>query len=198
MKWIVALVVLCFVLSISAFASFKLATGAAPRSGYDVAYYKLDLQFLPDAKELQHVVGDELFFASMKSYLEDFRYGNCSASDFEHVVERNYGRPLHWFFDEWLNGTGRPTYSSKWRTVKHNGREFVEVHVSQVQDSVQVFKMPLDVEFDDAGGKRIETVMNEKKETDYEFPVTDVPTAITIDPGNWILKSSVSSNQVDR
>ena len=138
---------------------------------------------------LQHVVGDECFFASIKSYLKEFRYKNCSTEEFEHVVERNYGRPLNWFFDEWLGGTGRPEYKSNWRTIEREGKTFADVHVSQVQDSTRLFTMPLDIELRCTGGKKILTVMNGKKETDYEFPVTEDLTTVAVDPGKWILKT---------
>jgi aminopeptidase N len=47
-------------------------------------------------------VGDEAFFATLRTYLERFAYGNATVEDFIAVAEEVSGQPLDDFFQGWL------------------------------------------------------------------------------------------------
>jgi hypothetical protein len=60
---------------------------------------------------LRGLLGQETFDRLLQVYYERFRYRNTMASDFIAVAEEIYGKPLGWFFDEWLRTTKTLSFS---------------------------------------------------------------------------------------
>ncbi|HTY58074.1 MAG TPA: M1 family metallopeptidase, partial [Bacteroidota bacterium] len=65
---------------------------------------------------LRHVLGDSLFFRSMRAYAADarFRYRSATTEGFRSVCESVAGKDLGYFFDEWVYGEGYPRYTYGW------------------------------------------------------------------------------------
>jgi aminopeptidase N len=53
-------------------------------------------------------VGDEMFFQTLQTYTDRFRYGNASSADLIAVAEEVSGQDLAEFFDAWLYATKIP------------------------------------------------------------------------------------------
>jgi len=51
---------------------------------------------------LRHLLGDDRFFAALKRYVSEHRYGLVTAADFERAMERGCGDALNDFFNAWL------------------------------------------------------------------------------------------------
>lgn len=79
---------------------------------------------------LRGVVGDSTFFAGIRDYYRTFRDSSVLSSDFQRVMERASGRPLDWFFDEWLRQPGYPQLEVAWRA---EGAKGVALDVRQAQ-----------------------------------------------------------------
>ena len=58
---------------------------------------------------LRHSLGDERFFAALKGYVSEHRYGLVTADDFERAMEHVCGHPLTEFFRAWLTTEGLPS-----------------------------------------------------------------------------------------
>ncbi|MGO4749729.1 M1 family peptidase, partial [Streptomyces sp. 2MCAF27] len=58
---------------------------------------------------LRNEVGDEDFFAILKGWPTERRYGNGSVRDFEAYAEKVSGRPLGGLFDTWLFTGAKPS-----------------------------------------------------------------------------------------
>ncbi len=130
---------------------------------------------------LRHVMGDKAFFAALKSYVRDFSYRNAETADFQHVCEKVYGKPLDWFFKEWIFGAGHPEYSYKWTS---DGKR-LSLELTQTQ--ANLFRMPVDVTIKTANGDETVVVWSEERAKTYEIPVKDEVKAVGIDPEGWIL-----------
>jgi aminopeptidase N len=104
---------------------------------------------------LRHVMGDKSFFRALRTYVRSFSYKNVSTDDFKRVCESEYGRPLDWFFKEWIYGSDRPEYKYNWTTVSRDGNKYtLELKVYQEQKDSGVFVMPLDVVVMTSTGER--------------------------------------------
>ncbi|WP_304236921.1 M1 family aminopeptidase [Jiulongibacter sediminis] len=153
---------------------------------------------------LRGVMGDDLFFATLKEFQNtEFAYGAASIEDFQLVAERVYGESLQWFFDQWLFGTGYPVYTYGWGQegdqlmleIKHYGTE-----------ETQTFIQPVEIEIQYANGStERQRVFVDQNEQLFEINgLQDEVSAVIFDPENWILKdvtetelqplSSVSNN----
>ncbi|MFI5779383.1 M1 family metallopeptidase [Nocardia sp. NPDC051570] len=57
---------------------------------------------------LRRTIGDEVFFAAIRDWVQGHRYANNTLPDFEHFIEQRSGHNLADFFDAWLMQPTRP------------------------------------------------------------------------------------------
>lgn len=105
------------------------------RRGYDVMIYEkgawvfhmlrilmLDLQTLKEDR----------FLETLKDFYLSYRGKTATTDDFQRVVERHAGVPMDWFFNEWVKGTGIPTYHVAWTSQPAAGGKYtVRLRVTQ-------------------------------------------------------------------
>ena len=141
---------------------------------------------------LRGVLGDSMFFAGIEDYYNSqYAYGALTTAEFEEVWEQSTGMDLGWFFDEWIFGEYRPNYRfAYWVEPSDSSGYDVFLAVDQVQTTdPQVFKMPIDFTFEQAGADP-DTVMlwvNDRKNT-YVFNFPDSIVDVDLDPRGWVLK----------
>ena len=64
---------------------------------------------------LRREIGDSAFFAGIRAYYLAHRHGNAMTSDLQAEFERTAGRPLDWFFDQWMRRPGVADAQASWR-----------------------------------------------------------------------------------
>ena len=149
---------------------------------------------------LRHVIGDSAFFRSMRSYANDkrFMYATASTEDFQSVCETVSGKPLGYFFSEWIYGESTPTYRYEWGTTRSGPPYTVRVSLSQTTGTSNpaFFQMPVDFKFSGTGFDTTLVVMNNSASQVFVFTLPKMPTSFQLDPNNWIVKS-VSGTMVN-
>jgi aminopeptidase N len=137
---------------------------------------------------LRHIMGDNAFFNALKAYVKTYSYKSASTEDFESVCEREYGRPLKWFFKEWVYGVNRPEYRYTWKAVPNGDRTKIKLTITQAQTNNDMFQMPIDViiKTDEKDEKFI--AWQRSTSQDFEFFVDGHPRQVDLDPNGWILK----------
>ena len=138
---------------------------------------------------LRRVVGDEKFFAGVADYYRTYRDSNALTEDFRRVMELHAGRPLDWFFRQWIYEPGFPAYDAAWSWDGSAKR--LRLRVRQTQGGAP-FRMPLDVEFrggDTAAAPRRETIEVSGREQTFDFKLDGRPRAVALDPDEWVLKT---------
>jgi aminopeptidase N len=135
---------------------------------------------------LRRVLGDEKFFAGIRDYYRTYRNRNALTEDFRRVMELRAGRPLDWFFREWIYEPGYPIYDAAWHWDE--SRKQLHLRIRQTQKGA-AFRMPLDVEFEsgDAAPRR-ETVEMSEREQSFDFKLERKPQTVALDPDEWVLK----------
>ncbi|GAB4323454.1 MAG: M1 family aminopeptidase [Candidatus Zixiibacteriota bacterium] len=142
---------------------------------------------------LRGVVGDSAFFEILRTYYSHplHQYKDVVTEDFQAICEQVSGTDLNDFFQNWIYGYYFPKYYFSWTAVPHDYDNFydVHVHIRQTQTSTpQVFSLPIELVFNGVGGTPVHRVWNTQREQDYKFVSPAVPTSISFDPDNWILK----------
>ena len=137
---------------------------------------------------LRHVIGDEAFFNAVRSYVKTYAYKSASTEDFETVCEREYGRPLNWFFKEWVYGVNRPFYQYTWEVMPGADRNTVELTINQTQSDPAAFEMPIDVVIKTEKGENKFVIWHKSTCQNFEFSVEGLPERVELDPEGWILK----------
>ena len=136
---------------------------------------------------LRRVVGDEKFFRGVRDYYRNYRDGNALTEDFRRMMERHYdGRPLDWFFRQWIYEPGFPTYDATWKWDEPSKRLTLKVRQTQTGG---LFRMPLDVEFRNGDDRQREVVEVSGREQAFDFKLKARPQMVALDPDEWVLKT---------
>ncbi len=144
---------------------------------------------------LRGVLGDDTFFDALYAYANDpdLSYGAATTEDFQAVVEEVSGEDLEYFFSEWIYGENFPSYSYHWSYAENNGQYDVWVYINQaVNSNPAFFTMPIEFKITTAKGSSYRaTVFNDQQSQNlFLMTVDDVPTNVSFDPDNWILKDA--------
>lgn len=147
---------------------------------------------------LRNVVGDANFFQAARNYYDKYAYGTALTPDLQAEFEAVYGKSLDWFFQEWVYGIGRPTYTWSWYVETNKADSTLHLTINQTQ-SGSAFQMPIDVEISDINGNSWTYVVeNTLKTQTFEIPIGDKEAFnVDIDPDNWILNYFGASSITD-
>lgn len=137
---------------------------------------------------LRYVLGDQAFFAGVKSYLNDtnLAYKHAYTPDIKTHLENASGKDLSVFFNQWVFGEGFPTYTV---TAQQLG-SVVSLNVSQRTSSVQVpfFQMPLEVRLNGTQGEtKTVTLDNTLPQQLFEVEANFVVQSVVVDPNSHII-----------
>jgi aminopeptidase N len=146
---------------------------------------------------LRDQIGDDAFFAGMRSYLEGHAYGNATTEDFRAAMEAASGRDLSAFFAEWVYGVGHPQYQTAWTArIVPGGHYQLDLRVRQIQSTATVFTTPLEVEAVSADGARVREVVAVTSADAVATVCLDFdPVRVTFDPDNRVLGPVYASGE---
>ncbi|MBC7863628.1 MAG: DUF3458 domain-containing protein, partial [Bacteroidia bacterium] len=116
---------------------------------------------------LRRYVGDDAFFASLKLYLERYRFQAAEMHMLRLCFEEVTGEDLNWFFNEWCYSKGHP--SLKIENSYDTETKNLTIRVVQQQDfaKLPLFKLPVKVDIYVNGQVRKELIWI--KEADQKF-----------------------------
>ena len=133
---------------------------------------------------LREEIGNEAFWRAVNLYLTRNRFGTVESTDLKAVMEEASGKDLDWFFNQWVYMAGYPKLN-----VSHAWNErtkTLRMTVSQVQRIDKItpaaFRLPMDVEFTTADGKKTERLEVSKRTETFTFKLPAKPTLVRIDP----------------
>jgi aminopeptidase N len=144
---------------------------------------------------LRHILGEYLFFESLKAYGITYAEKSAVTSEFTAKVEEVSGMELSWFFNEWVYEPGHPEYEYGWWTDTLAADSFrVNLQVSQVQShfwGVPTYKMPIDIYIPQSNNDTLKTVIDDSLDfQEFTFYTNSGAVNVLFDPGNWILKEA--------
>lgn len=119
---------------------------------------------------LRHELGDDQFFAAIRTFLERYAYGNAGTDSLLAVCEEVAGRDLDEFFDQWVRRAGWPVLEID--AVRKPGAGEGTVRIRQVQlPEIGTFtNVPVEVGFVTPSG--IEYRVLRLNEAEQEFSVS--------------------------
>ncbi len=130
---------------------------------------------------LRRLIGDEAFFAGVRDYYATLRDGTAWTADFARVMEEASGRPLGWFFEQWVVRPGMPVLAAS--VVEEGGRR--SLRIEQLQ-SGEPYRLAVEVELRTGGEALRRTVEMEGRSAEVPIDV-DGPMELTLDPDGWLL-----------
>ncbi|MCH7827659.1 MAG: T9SS type A sorting domain-containing protein [Bacteroidetes bacterium] len=145
---------------------------------------------------LRGIVGDANFFNIMKTYAADpsIAYGVAETADFQRVAESIYGSSLDYFFNEWIFGENYPKYNVVWGYSNLGGGQYsVNLNISQTTNTNPIFfTMPVQLKITIGSTDTLVTVFNNIGNQNFDIVINGLPSGLTFDPNNYILKDLLS------
>ena len=135
---------------------------------------------------LRKTIGDRAFFAGIRAFYREHRLANATTADLRAALERSSGRPLDWFFRQWLYEPGYPKLRVRWTRDSRRGEAVITIEQTQ-SPSWPTFRLPLTIEIADTMTKRQRVELTARTQT-FRVRTSGEPTRITIDPDEEILK----------
>jgi aminopeptidase N len=130
---------------------------------------------------LRRLVGDEAFFEGVRDYYATLRDDNAWTADFARVMEEASGRPLRWFFAQWIARPGMPVLETS--VVESGGTR--SLRIQQVQGGAP-YRLAFDVELRSDGGVERRTVEMEGGRVEIPLSLEGRVDAV-LDPDGWLL-----------
>lgn len=141
---------------------------------------------------LRWVLGDSMFYASIRSYMSDtgLIYSYAITNDLKRHFETVSGKDLSDFFDQWFYGSGYPSYHLEWN--QQNGLVDLTIDQTQSDTSVNFFQMPVPVEFSGINEDTIIVFDHLYPGQTFSFNLNFEIKNIFFDPERWILSAENS------
>jgi aminopeptidase N len=150
---------------------------------------------------LRYTLGDEKYFAAMKTYAEnpEWKYQSAVIGDFISVVNSVTGEDYNWFFDQWIYSPNHPDYKNKYffeNIGNNNWRAGFQAY--QELGTNVFFKMPIEIKIGfTSGSDTLIRVMNDVNNQLFTFTFDREPSSIQFDPNNDILIKTATLTLID-
>ncbi|MCK4545888.1 MAG: T9SS type A sorting domain-containing protein [Candidatus Eisenbacteria sp.] len=136
---------------------------------------------------LRHVIGDSVFFDGLAAYRQAHEYESATTPQFQQAIETVSGQDLDWFFDEWIYDRHWPEYEYSWQVSASRYGYSMNLAIDQVQTTGPVFAMPVEVGITTVAGDTLVTLWVDEAHELFRLDLGAEPTAVDLDPANWIL-----------
>ncbi len=141
---------------------------------------------------LRSYLGDEAFFAGLKKYLTDNKFGTGEAHQLRLALESVSGKDLNWFFNQWFFDNSHPEIIIT-QTLGQFGNQ-VTITVSQVETE---FEFPLEIEVHEEDGKTIHNVWVDKRDKTFSFALSSKLNLVNIDPKGILLSEIIHTKTAE-
>jgi len=147
---------------------------------------------------LRTILGEENWWRAINHYLTKYAHQPVETEQFRIAIEESTGRPMDWFFDQWLYKMGHPIfhvtqdYDPASKSLMLNVRQEQHPDRDSQYPQVAFFQTPVDIEIQTASNMRVERVQIEPKEEQIlKFQVDSEPLLVNFDYGSTIIKELI-------
>ena len=138
---------------------------------------------------LRWEIGDKAFLATLRAALSQYAGGSIRAADFEKLAEAESQQPLTAFFALWVDGIGAPHFSNNYAVYRLGNNKGFRT-TGQIVQGLDLFRMPVELSIETDGKTETRKIEIVGRETQYSVETFGRPRRISIDPRNWVLKST--------
>ena len=141
---------------------------------------------------LRYILGDDVFLKAIRRYQNDpaLAYKTAVTSDLKRNLEAESGKNLTYFFNQWYEGEGYPSYNVKWNSLDTN---CVTVKLSQTTSMPSVtpfFKLPITLKFKNATSEKIVVLDNVINDEIFVRNIGFKADTVLVDPDLWIISKN--------
>ncbi len=133
---------------------------------------------------LRGLMGDAAFFEGIRRFYREFRDQTVLTGDFQAVMESQYGRPLNWFFDQWIYRPGHPVVEAAWSWDEGTREATVRLEQTQPQEP---FRLPVNLALVVGGQQHRRQIELRGRSHAFRFKLDGAPEEVRVDPDAWLL-----------
>jgi tetratricopeptide (TPR) repeat protein len=138
---------------------------------------------------LRWEMGDEVFNKFLRTLLTQYADKSIHTSNVESVAQAQSNLELTPFFAQWLDGTGAPSFTNKYSVFRLGDNKGFRT-IGGVDQDLDLFRMPVELRIETDGKTEIRRVDVSGNDSHYSIETFGRPRRISIDPDNWLLKST--------
>lgn len=142
--------------------------------------------------QLRRMMGDDNFFGALRTLTGEYRGKRASWNDLRLLFEARTGRPLDWFFRQWVVQSGAPQlaidrvdFSPLPAELEAPGASLMTIHLAQ---STPPARLPIMVQIETADRILEKSLWMSEAQAAIETAVTTPPMQITVDPNAHLLR----------
>jgi hypothetical protein len=138
---------------------------------------------------LRWEMGNDVFLKFLRATLSQYTDKSIRTVNVQTIAEASSNLNLTAFFSQWLDGTGAPEFTDNYSVFRlGKGKGFRTV--GSVSQDLDLFSMPVELRIETEGKSEERRVDLSGTESRYTVETFGRPRRITIDPENWLLKST--------
>jgi hypothetical protein len=138
---------------------------------------------------LRWEMGDEVFNKFLRALLTQYTDKSIHTSNVESVAQSQSNLELTAFFAQWLDGTGAPAFTNKYSVFRLGSNKGFRT-IGGIDQDLDLFRMPVELRIETDGKTEIRRVDVSGNDSHYSVETFGRPRRISIDPDNWLLKST--------
>jgi aminopeptidase N len=142
---------------------------------------------------LRWEMGDDAFQQFLRNLLSQYTDKGVRSSNVETVAEAQPVNGAHLdltaFFAQWLDGTGAPSFTNKYSVFRLGNNKGFRT-VGSITEDLDLFRMPIELRIETDGKTEDRRIDVSGTDSQYSIETFGRPRRISIDPGNWVLKST--------
>jgi hypothetical protein len=138
---------------------------------------------------LRWEMGDDVFTKFLRAILSEYADKSVRSSNVQTIAEKQSNLELQAFFAQWLNGTGAPAFADKYSVFRLGDNKGFRT-VGAITQDLDLFRMPIELRIETDGKTEIRRVDISGSDSQYSIETFGRPRRISIDPENWLLKST--------
>lgn len=140
---------------------------------------------------LRQKVGDRAFWEGIRTYYQQYKFGNAYTDDFKEVMERISGQELDDFFQQWFFEPGVPALQITWTQTG----SAIQMEVKQSAATQHSFELPV-AALNSQGAIIGTTVLSiQPGAIEASFPIDGKADQILLDPDTQVLFQSTAKQQ---
>jgi hypothetical protein len=138
---------------------------------------------------LRWEMGNEVFLKFLRTLLTEYADKSVRTSNVETIAQAQSNLELQAFFAQWLDGTGAPAFADKYSVFRLGSNKGFRT-VGAITQDLDLFRMPVELRIETDGKTEIRRVDVSGSDSQYSIETFGRPRRISIDPDNWLLKST--------
>ena len=138
---------------------------------------------------LRWEMGDDVFIKFLRAILSEYADKSVRSSNVQTIAEKQSNLELQAFFAQWLDGTGAPAFADKYSVFRLGDNKGFRT-VGAITQDLDLFRMPIELRIETDGKTEIRRVDISGSDSQYSIETFGRPRRISIDPENWLLKST--------